>query len=111
MQRRALPRSRRKHPSSSPPLLTLTPSPLYNNQIHEIHHKVRPESIELLRRDYAATLAKVASLTAHGEITFDTLFALFVPRTIVLADCPVTGEPRAFELVSATRFKNGIIPA
>jgi elongator complex protein 3 len=23
-------------------------------QIHEIHHKVRPESVELLRRDYAA---------------------------------------------------------
>ena len=23
-------------------------------QIHEIHHKVRPESVELLRRDYTA---------------------------------------------------------
>ena len=25
-----------------------------DNQIHEIHHKVRPESVELLRRDYTA---------------------------------------------------------
>lgn len=24
------------------------------SQIHEIHHKVRPESVELLRRDYTA---------------------------------------------------------
>ncbi len=24
------------------------------SKIHEIHHKVRPESVELLRRDYAA---------------------------------------------------------
>lgn len=34
---------------SPPPLPHPTPS-----QIHEIHHKVRPESVELLRRDYAA---------------------------------------------------------
>ncbi len=30
------------------------PPPLRCIQIHEIHHKVRPESVELLRRDYAA---------------------------------------------------------
>lgn len=29
-------------------------SPYAAAQIHEIHHKVRPESVELLRRDYAA---------------------------------------------------------
>ena len=28
--------------------------PFMTLQIHEIHHKVRPESVELLRRDYAA---------------------------------------------------------
>lgn len=27
---------------------------LVDSQIHEIHHKVRPESVELLRRDYTA---------------------------------------------------------
>jgi elongator complex protein 3 len=27
---------------------------LHATQIHEIHHKVRPESVELLRRDYTA---------------------------------------------------------
>ena len=59
--------------------------------------------VDYLRRDYAATLAKVASLAAHGETTYDTLFAHFVPRTPVVAECPVTGEPRAFHLVAAHR--------
>ena len=59
--------------------------------------------IDYLNRDYAATLAKVANLAAHGETTYDTLFAHFVPRTPVVAECPVTGEPRAFHLVSAKR--------
>ena len=62
--------------------------------------------IDYLRKDYAATLAKVANLTEHGEITFDTLFAVFVPGTRLIADCPVTGEPRAFELVSATKVQS-----
>ncbi|KAI0767681.1 hypothetical protein C8Q74DRAFT_1370418 [Fomes fomentarius] len=34
--------------------------------------------IDYLRKDYSATLAKVANLTKHGEITFDTLFAIFL---------------------------------
>ena len=59
--------------------------------------------VDYLRKDYAATLAKVANLTAHGEVTYDTLFAVFVPGTVVVAACPVTGEPRAFELVSANK--------
>ncbi|KAJ8473066.1 hypothetical protein ONZ51_g8110 [Trametes cubensis] len=62
--------------------------------------------IEYLRKDYKATLAKVANLTAHHEITFDTLFAIFVPRTIVVTECPITGEPRAFRLLSATRMSD-----
>ena len=51
--------------------------------------------VDYLRKDYSATLAKVANLTAHGEITFDTLFAIFVPHTTVVADCPVTGAGSA----------------
>ena len=35
-------------------LFLITMSVLHAAQIHEIHHKVRPESIELLRRDYSA---------------------------------------------------------
>ncbi|RDX52360.1 P-loop containing nucleoside triphosphate hydrolase protein [Lentinus brumalis] len=61
--------------------------------------------VDYLRKDYSATLSKVANLTAHGEITFDTLFAVFVPRTTVITECPITGEPRAFQLVSATKIQ------
>jgi elongator complex protein 3 len=38
-------------PSPVTSILSPTHSPF---QIHEIHHKVRPESVELLRRDYSA---------------------------------------------------------
>lgn len=64
--------------------------------------------IDYLRTDYKGTIAKIANLTAHGEITFDTLFALFVPRTVVVTECPTTGEPRAFQIVSATQIKTTI---
>ncbi|KAH9934528.1 P-loop containing nucleoside triphosphate hydrolase protein [Epithele typhae] len=60
--------------------------------------------LEYLHKDYAATLSKLTNLMEHGEITFDTLFAIFVPRSILVADCPITGEPRAFELVSAQKL-------
>jgi elongator complex protein 3 len=38
----------------SPTLFLITMTVIHAAQIHEIHHKVRPESIELLRRDYSA---------------------------------------------------------
>jgi hypothetical protein len=50
MPGRPVPRSRGT-PSSPLPLSLLT---LLIAQLHEIHHKVRPDSVELLRRDYAA---------------------------------------------------------
>lgn len=36
------------------PHLLMSTYLLVYSQIHEIHHKVRPESVELLRRDYTA---------------------------------------------------------
>lgn len=59
--------------------------------------------IEYLHRDYKSTLASIANLTAHGEITFDLLYAILVPRTILVATCPTTGEPRGLRLLSATK--------
>ena len=54
--------------------------------------------IDYLRKDYAATLAKVANLTAHGEITFDTLFAIFVPHTTVVAPMRTSADPSAVDI-------------
>ncbi|TBU30370.1 P-loop containing nucleoside triphosphate hydrolase protein [Dichomitus squalens] len=60
--------------------------------------------LEYLRKDYRGTLARIASLTAHGEITFDLLYAILVPRTTIVTECPVTGEPRALQILSATKI-------
>ncbi|KIP01325.1 hypothetical protein PHLGIDRAFT_131296, partial [Phlebiopsis gigantea 11061_1 CR5-6] len=59
--------------------------------------------IDYLHRDYRSTLATLARMTAHGEISFDLLYAIFVPRSILITTCPTTGEPRAVQLVSATK--------
>ncbi|OCH86746.1 P-loop containing nucleoside triphosphate hydrolase protein [Obba rivulosa] len=61
--------------------------------------------ISYIRTDYRGTVARVANLTSHGEITFDLLHAIFVPRTVVVTECPTTGEPRALQLVSANRVQ------
>lgn len=53
--------------------------------------------------DYRATLARIGKLTAHGEITFDTLYAILVPRGLMVARCALTGLPRLFALESWTR--------
>ncbi|KIP07742.1 hypothetical protein PHLGIDRAFT_117812, partial [Phlebiopsis gigantea 11061_1 CR5-6] len=59
--------------------------------------------IDYLRRDYRSTLGTLARMTTHGEISFDLLHAVFVPRTILITACPTTGEPRAVQLVSASK--------
>ncbi|KAI0329766.1 P-loop containing nucleoside triphosphate hydrolase protein [Cubamyces sp. BRFM 1775] len=62
--------------------------------------------LDYLRKDYRATLAKIASLTTHGEITFDLLYAVLVPRTIIVTECPITGETRALQLLAAKKVGN-----
>ncbi|KAG5719296.1 ATPase family AAA domain-containing protein 3B [Termitomyces sp. T112] len=53
--------------------------------------------------DYRTTLSTINRLTSHGEITFELLYALLVPRTLFVATCAITGNTRLFKLVSATR--------
>ncbi|RDX40257.1 hypothetical protein OH76DRAFT_1490451, partial [Lentinus brumalis] len=64
--------------------------------------------MDYLRKDYRSTLAKIASLKASGEITFDLLYAILVPRTILVTECPVTGEPRALQLLSASKYETSL---
>jgi hypothetical protein len=54
--------------------------------------------ISFLEDDYAHTLQKIADLTNNGEITFDLLWAIFLPQTLLFTLCPTTSEPRAFRL-------------
>jgi hypothetical protein len=59
--------------------------------------------LDTLHTDYAETLSTIQHMVSHGEITFDLLYAIFVPQTILLAECNITGEPRTFKLLSHTR--------
>ncbi|KAJ6587943.1 P-loop containing nucleoside triphosphate hydrolase protein [Mycena capillaripes] len=54
--------------------------------------------IGCLESEYATTLEEVRNLVKHGEITFDLLWAIFVPGEEIFARCKTTGEPRAFLL-------------
>lgn len=49
----------------------------------------------------------IANLTAHGEITSELLYAILVPRTIIVTECPVTGETRALQLRALRQVKLG----
>ncbi|KAI0325822.1 P-loop containing nucleoside triphosphate hydrolase protein [Cubamyces sp. BRFM 1775] len=71
-------------------------SPLRRTHEHLSH------LLSYLKETYSSTLDTLASLLEHGEITFDLLWALFVPgKTTVYTLCPVTSEPRALRLVHA----------
>jgi hypothetical protein len=59
--------------------------------------------LEWLHTDYRTTIATIKNLTSHGEIKFDLLYALLVPRSIFIAQCAATGEPRALKLTSFSR--------
>ncbi|KAJ7082566.1 P-loop containing nucleoside triphosphate hydrolase protein [Mycena epipterygia] len=54
--------------------------------------------LEFLAADYRSTIKTIERLTAHGEITFELLYAILVPRTLVVARCAVTGLERLFQL-------------
>lgn len=59
---------------------------------------------DYLNKDYRTTIASIARLTSHKEITFSLLYGVLVPRSILVTTCPTTGEPRAVQLVSATKI-------
>ncbi|KAJ7685912.1 hypothetical protein B0H17DRAFT_1204604 [Mycena rosella] len=63
--------------------------------------------IFFLSADYRSTIATVEHLTAHREITFDLLYAIFIPRTLVVARCAVTGLECIFQLQQAMHTCQG----
>ncbi|TDL27684.1 P-loop containing nucleoside triphosphate hydrolase protein [Rickenella mellea] len=63
--------------------------------------------IDFLRTENAATLEELNSLITHDEITFDLLWALLVPRTILYTPCPITGEPRFVRLTHSEQCTRG----
>ncbi|KAI0658134.1 P-loop containing nucleoside triphosphate hydrolase protein [Cubamyces menziesii] len=57
--------------------------------------------IGCMEYNFGKTLSRIGNLTAHGEITFDLLYAILAPGSIVLGTCSSTGKPRAYRLISA----------
>ncbi|EJF58309.1 P-loop containing nucleoside triphosphate hydrolase protein [Dichomitus squalens LYAD-421 SS1] len=55
-----------------------------------------------LRQNYRTTLHKLANLTAHGEVTYELLYGILVPGTILITRNGATGEPRAVRLLTHT---------
>ncbi|TFK87612.1 P-loop containing nucleoside triphosphate hydrolase protein [Polyporus arcularius HHB13444] len=62
--------------------------------------------LEWIRSNYRQTLARISSLVSHGEITFDLLYAILLPGTIIVRRCPTTRETRAIRLSSASKLVN-----
>ncbi|KAG6890520.1 hypothetical protein C0995_007720 [Termitomyces sp. Mi166 len=54
--------------------------------------------LSTISTDYRTTLSTIDRLTSHGEITFELLYALLIPRTLFFATCAITGNPRLFKL-------------
>ncbi len=57
--------------------------------------------LDWIRKNYRQTLARVASLGSHGEITFDLLYAILLPGTTIIRRCPITHETRALRLIKS----------
>ena len=61
--------------------------------------------LSYIRENYRESLSRIASFTKHGEITFELLYAVLIPGSIILHRCPVTRETLAMRLVLATRVE------
>lgn len=51
-----------------------------------------------IARDYSNTFSTIRRMTRHGEITYDLLPGILVPRTLFVAKCAVTGLSRLLKL-------------
>ncbi|KIY63466.1 P-loop containing nucleoside triphosphate hydrolase protein [Cylindrobasidium torrendii FP15055 ss-10] len=57
--------------------------------------------LKVLTSDYAQTIRTIRHLTSHGEITFATLYAILIPRTLFVTRCPITNATRLLKLESS----------
>ena len=49
--------------------------------------------IDYFCKEYRTTIASIENLTSHGEITFEFLYPILVPQTIMVTMNPITKEP------------------
>jgi hypothetical protein len=77
----------------------------YRKDLHLNSHSADNEAaehlsflIKFLKADHTATLQKINNFISHAEITFDLLWAIFIPHQIIFTSCKTTSEPRAVRL-------------
>ncbi|PIL28926.1 hypothetical protein GSI_08973 [Ganoderma sinense ZZ0214-1] len=61
-----------------------------------------------MRNHYKETLARVATLVKNHEITFDLLYTILLPGTVIIQRCPVTREAQALKLLTASLRFSGV---
>lgn len=66
--------------------------------------------LSCLYSDYQNTIGTIKRLKSHGEITFDLIYSIFVPRSFIVTQCAITGLPRLFKLTSFNRVTADGIP-
>ncbi|EJU02297.1 P-loop containing nucleoside triphosphate hydrolase protein, partial [Dacryopinax primogenitus] len=57
--------------------------------------------VEFLESEYQSTLEQVSGLVPHGEVSFELLWAILLPRTLMYTSCSTTDQSRAVELIGA----------
>lgn len=62
--------------------------------------------INFLKEEHTATLQKIDNFISHNEITFDLLWAIFIPHQIIFTSCKTTSEPRAVRLQTISLRKD-----
>ncbi|RHZ48759.1 uncharacterized protein CDV56_106140 [Aspergillus thermomutatus] len=61
--------------------------------------------VQYLESVYQPTAERLSSLIAHRKITYDLLWALFKPGTLVYLECPSTGLPRCIRFTYGVETK------
>ncbi|KAH9834774.1 P-loop containing nucleoside triphosphate hydrolase protein [Rhodofomes roseus] len=54
--------------------------------------------VDYIHEEHQVTISEIDNLLAHGEISYDLIYAILIPGTIVLTTDKATGEPRALKL-------------
>lgn len=55
-----------------------------------------------MKKEYASKLDTLATLLAERQVTFNYVWGVFVPGTILITHCDTTGEPLVVRLISCT---------
>lgn len=63
-------------------------------------------AIDFLEDEFAERVRSLESLLEHGEMTYDLLWALFPPRTVVFSDSNLLREPQAASFSSGSYEEN-----